>query len=468
MLDPVYQGFFPEGATGTSTAVAPDGSVFVFGTTNHALGDAGEPTVDLHGTQHVAFLLKYSWNGALLWARTLWDDGPVASTKTSGDDMAATADGGVIVTGAFDLSLRVSPGPANPVLTALARDAFLVRFDLDGNVVWAKQANGSSVRGWSVAVGADGSIGWTGSYDVAVLGPGEPNQTTLLSAGLQDVFVAKLDAGGSLLWARGSGGTDNDVGLGVTVADSGEVVATGVIRATATFGAGEVNQTSLVATPNYGPFVARYSPVGALLWAKGASGGFGTLAYDVAATSDGGSVTVGSFNGPVTLNPGEAGQTLLTAGAGQGSGFAARHSPTGALVWATGFPLGDMSSSAAAHSIGVAPDGSLRVGLQFSGTIQPAPGMSFQSLSYYNPPPNVVYMLNPLVLRLEANGAVTWGRQIASTQLGRAVGIAVSPFGDVVATGSLLCGQITFNAGAPGAVQQPCNENGVFVERIAP
>ncbi len=42
----------------------------------------------------------------------------------------------------------------------------------------------------------------------ATFGPGEANETMLMSAGSDDVFVAKYDSTGALVWAKRAGGTD--------------------------------------------------------------------------------------------------------------------------------------------------------------------------------------------------------------------------------------------------------------------
>jgi hypothetical protein len=68
----------------------------------------------------------------------------------------------------------------------------------------------------------------------------------LSSAGAQDIFVQKLDASGNLVWARGMGGTSDDVGFGIAVDSAGNVYTTGYFVGTADFdpGAGTVNLTS--------------------------------------------------------------------------------------------------------------------------------------------------------------------------------------------------------------------------------
>ena len=99
----------------------------------------------------------------------------------------------------------------------------------------------------------------TGFFDgSATFGAGETNTTTLSSAGIFDIFVAKYDASGDLVWAKRAGGTDFDEGLGIAVDVSGNSYVTGFFAGSATFGAGETNATTLTSAGSDEIFVAKY------------------------------------------------------------------------------------------------------------------------------------------------------------------------------------------------------------------
>ena len=62
----------------------------------------------------------------------------------------------------------------------------------------------------------------TGFFDgSATFGAGETNATTLTSAGDADIFVAKYDASGDLVWATRAGGTGTDVGNSIALDGAG-------------------------------------------------------------------------------------------------------------------------------------------------------------------------------------------------------------------------------------------------------
>ena len=69
------------------------------------------------------------------------------------------------------------------------------------DLVWAKRAGGTGFdQGFGMAVDVAGHSYVTGIFeDSATFGPGETNETTLTSAGRDDIFVAKYDASGDLV-----------------------------------------------------------------------------------------------------------------------------------------------------------------------------------------------------------------------------------------------------------------------------
>jgi hypothetical protein len=130
--------------------------------------------------------------------------------------VAADNAGNTFVTGKF-------LGPATFGNTNLggngAAQIFVARYDPAGNLLWVKAAGGNNViygnSGLGVANDTNGNAFVTGYFS----GNGVFGATILPNAGLDDVFCAKYDAAGNLLWARSAGGIDLDLSYGVA-ADS--------------------------------------------------------------------------------------------------------------------------------------------------------------------------------------------------------------------------------------------------------
>jgi hypothetical protein len=131
---------------------------------------------------------------------------------------------------------------------------------------WARRAGGTGRdAGRDIAIDGAGNsyvtgvFGGTGLFrGIAPFGAGEVNQTILTSAGNGDVFVAKYDSAGALVWAKRAGGTEGDGGGGIAVDEAGNSYVTGGFGGMATFGAGEANQTILTSAGANDVFVAKY------------------------------------------------------------------------------------------------------------------------------------------------------------------------------------------------------------------
>ena len=222
------------------------------------------------GTDKNIFLAKYNSAGALQWARSAGGLG-----DEEGYDVAVEPAGASYVTGTFDVATFGAGEPSETNLNAVGEgDVFVAKYSSAGTLVWAKRAGGP---GWDQGLGialdhrgglhVTGIFGtWGGQNEMAVFGPGDPNETTLTSAGLGDVFLAAYDASGSLIWAKQAGGANEDSGLDVAVDAAAKSYITGVYHGPALFGSGEANETTLQEPNDF--FVARYDSDG---WSPGTS-----------------------------------------------------------------------------------------------------------------------------------------------------------------------------------------------------
>ncbi len=179
----------------------------------------------------------------------------------------------------------------------------------------------------------------------------------------RDIFVAKFSSDGALLWAKQAGGAAYDGGLGIALDPTGNSLVTGWFTDSATFGAGEPNETRLTAVgsedafvANDDVFVAKYAPDGSLLWAKQASGhGVGV---GVAVDADGNGLVTGGFSGSVTFGAGEPNETLLLTW-GDSDIFVAKYAADGSLLWAK-----QAGSTPATAEVG---DGASRIAVDADG-----------------------------------------------------------------------------------------------------
>lgn len=168
-------------------------------------------------------MAKYDGQGQAVWAKKLSD-----SNLDFGKDIAVDGSGNLYVTGGF--SGTVYFGNTTLVSDGFG-DMFFAKYDADGNFIWARQGGGSSFTiANSVTLDAAGNSYVTGYFRAsAVFG-----SFTLTSTGRDDVFVVKYNADGNVMWAKRAGGdalTGSAVGADVAVAPTGDCYVTGFFMA---------------------------------------------------------------------------------------------------------------------------------------------------------------------------------------------------------------------------------------------
>jgi len=289
------------------TAIAVDGASNVLvtgyfnGTVNFGLGtvtSAGGPDV---------FVVKYTPQGAPLWAKRFGG---------SGFDVAhgIGVDGGgnVAVTGEFQNTADFGTGL---LTSAGGRDIFLAEYSPDGAPLWSRSFGGTSEDGaTSVALDGSGNVIVTGSFTGAVdFGGG-----LLPDLGGGDIFLAKYSPSGAHLWSKrfGGGGSLGEQAAGVTADGAGNVILTGAILDSVSFG-GPV----LWSNQTYDIYVAKFTAAGAYLWSRRAGEGYDDSGLAVAADGSGNALVAGYFSVAADLGGGR-----LTSPGGT-DGFVVKYAP---------------------------------------------------------------------------------------------------------------------------------------------
>ena len=193
---------------------------------------------------------------------------------------------------------------------------------------WARSATafGTESVGRGVAVDRLGNTVVTGSFEGrATFGEGD-RAVELTSRGFEDIFVAKYDRDGELLWAQSAGSTSFDEGFAIDTDAAANVYVSGEVWASAVFGTG--TQTAALSA---GAFVAKFAPDGTLTWVRGEADLFGV--GDLAVDSAGNAYVTGALSRTIPF--GEGGDTVtLSPRSSAADVFLAAYEPTGDLAWA--------------------------------------------------------------------------------------------------------------------------------------
>jgi hypothetical protein len=250
-----------------SVAVDASGNAFIAGYFESDTLSFGSDSLTNTGSASDIFLTKYDANGNVLWARkaggTHLDYGTSVAVDDSGNAyMAGYFADSVLTFGSTDL-VNSNPGYYN--------DIFLVKYDANGTVIWAKSADGTNVSNkFHVAVDVSGNAYLTGSFVTPNITFGSFTLTNVNATGSEDIFLAKYDINGNVLWAKSAGGHAPDESFSVAVDISGNsYVAGGFYSDTISFDSITLTKVSTI----YGDiFLAKYDSNGNVLWTKNAGG----------------------------------------------------------------------------------------------------------------------------------------------------------------------------------------------------
>ncbi len=207
-------------------AVDARGSVYVQGHfKDKSDWGSGTPLVAAGGSDNDVVLAKYDANGDHLWSKRFGN----AFNDVAGG-LAVDPAGGITMVGSFDKS--VSFGEADEHTSKGEADLFVVRFDTDGKLDWARTYGGDREDvGWGIASDAAGNTVTTGWFQNTV-DFGKTTGTPVKSNGNKDVFAIKHDVKGNVIWTKTWGDKDHDQGRGVVIDDKGAATIVGLYRFT--------------------------------------------------------------------------------------------------------------------------------------------------------------------------------------------------------------------------------------------
>ena len=314
-------------------------------------------------------LLKYSPARALLWAVNL-NDAWELDLDGAGNVYAMGPLGTVDVPGVT----------GNVVLNGQGQtDVYVVKFNPAGLAVWGQAlGNAAAQQPGAMAVDGVGNVVVTGNFaDSLTLG-----SDTLISAGNNDTFVARLSTSGTVEWARRIGSTSHDSAAGAGMDAAGNAYVTGNYSEAITL-PGVNGDIVLPKLTTSNTFTVKLTPTGEFAWGVGIGGATSqSLAVDIAG---GGAVVVsGEYGGSVDFDPGPADFQL----AGNNDYFLLKLDLAGQFVWARAF-VG--STAGQPMDLAIGSQGQIHYAGIFYGTMNLAP--------------HAVVIFSPL------NGVTPWWRR---------------------------------------------------------
>jgi hypothetical protein len=303
---------------GADVVAMSDDSIIATGVfANKAIFGEGEPnetTLIFHPYFWDIFIAKYNPDGTLAWAK-----------RQGGNELeapygiTARPDDSFVLSGGFGTSMHFpaifGEGESNETIlyTDGRRDIFIASYDADCTFQWAGRA-GSILddAGHAAACLSDYSVVMCGSYGnggdpgecPATFGEGQPNETTLEHSGWDDIFIARYDPDGLLMWAKRGAGESQEIASDITALSDDMFAISGEFWEPCTFDEGLPSEITIIPYPNSDPnfsyddiFVAWFNPDGTIHCADTAGGRSYDSSYGITALNDDSVVATGDVAG---------------------------------------------------------------------------------------------------------------------------------------------------------------------------
>lgn len=309
----------------TATSVKPldvatdsAGNVTVVGEF-HGTIDFGNGPLPSDADYMHAFVASWFSNGNLRWAK-IFGTGP---TNHRASSVAVTPDGAVVVGGSFAGAINLG---GNQLTAAGNTDAFVAKFDADGNHVWSRRF-GDVYQQYVTAVAVDPVSGdaFVGSEFAGVIDFGGGPISFDNAEGYAIARLASAD--GAYRWAKPIAACDGGT-LGVRRAPAGNLIV---------YSDAFVNDVDFGAGAQRGILLASYDATGTLQWGKAFESSFEP--HGAAIDSSGSIVLAGSFYDEIDLGAGP----ILSFQGSQDALFA-KFSDAGTLIWARAIGDSDQQS----------------------------------------------------------------------------------------------------------------------------
>jgi len=171
--------------------------------------------------------------------------------------------------------------------------------------LWAKHPEGATAAYTSPAISADpsGNSYVAGGFTGTLTFPTSPSPTVLSSAGESDIFIAKYDAAGNVVWAKRAGGIHGDVAWSIKYDGFGSLYIAGSFTESTDFD-GTIITNPVANSSNI--VLAKYNAsTGGFQWVRHGAGAdvYSRQAFDVTVDQNGDPYITGEICNATTFAP---------------------------------------------------------------------------------------------------------------------------------------------------------------------
>jgi gliding motility-associated-like protein len=387
----------------------------------------------------ISFSFVQAQQPMLEWAKS---DNGILNERING--IAVDGSGNVYTTGSFEGTVDFDSGVGVANLTAVGlgdRDAFVCKFDANGNFVWVKQfgENPGSEEGMAITVDALGNVYTTGMYSNTVdfdPSSGIFNLNSLSAFFHENMYVSKLDTNGNFIFAKQLGGMGLVIPRSIKLDNAGNIYTTGEINS--------AKQGTTILTMDFDPgvgvfplasttgldsdvFISKLDASGNFVSAKNMGGNFSDNANSIALDATGNVYITGTFRGSADFDPSTGVANLMNSSTTYTDIFVAKYDTNANYIWAKRF---GSSANIDENGFGIIVDvtGNVYSTGTFQGTVDFDPNVGVANIV------GNAFGTNNYISKLDNNGNYIWAKTFAGTgAAGRAIDLDSA--GNIYTTG---------------------------------
>ena len=417
---------------GSSVAVDILGNVYTAGTFDGTsdFDPSNLTTANLssNGKEDI-FLTKFNSKGEYIWAKSIGGSGSDIAYQLKLDGA-----GNPYLTGSFEGTVDFDPNAATKNLTSEGMgDIFVVKFDVSGNMLWAKNFGGpNDDKGISLDIkGPDLLI--TGYFTDTVNFNSSITTAKHTSKGVSDIFITKMDLSGNYIWSKSVGSVSDEEGKSVSIDKSGNVLVTGFFNGSVDFNPGPADYYR-AADAARDAYILKLNKDGDFTWVKILGGKGFDGAQTILTDAINNTYTLGYFTNYVDFDP-SPGDAFLNPGTSSAL-FVQKMDSNGNYKWAKSF-----NASVTGYSQSGALDhlGNFYMIGYFNSAIDFGTGSGVTNLSSSG-------FEDAFIVKIYPSGKYASANKIGGSKYDNGYSLQMGSSGDMYATGS-FSGTADFDAG---------------------
>ncbi|MES2766482.1 MAG: SBBP repeat-containing protein [Bacteroidota bacterium] len=285
----------------------------------------GEITIRNSTSYHAQiFIAKFTPDGVPVWAKSFESNGP-----TNGYSITTDLNGNVFVMGinaARQLIIGID------TLSADDSQTFIAKFNSkDGTPLWARSTQSDhSVRGTKIVCNSQGHIYIIGYFYGSSVTFGSKTVYAVDTGNYSDIFIARYNSNGSILWALSFGGSNDESISGLTIDNNGNLLISGIFRSpNISVGSVSMNKSVTYLPLHSDAFIGKISASGTVLWLQPFGGDGDDNAHDIACDIKGNMYVIGYCASEIIKN----GDTVLVLKAFDNNQYLMKLDSLGTVIW---------------------------------------------------------------------------------------------------------------------------------------